>query len=154
MPHRKRSINRVQREVSTIDDQEPVSNIRPMEEVVDASVSQNRFETLLLGAFAGLALLLAAVGIYGVMSYSVERRTQEIGIRIALGAGWADVLREVAREGLGSALAGVGIGLLASLWLTRLLARFLFGVKSADVVTFAGVALLLMAVACVACYVP
>jgi putative ABC transport system permease protein len=109
---------------------------------------------LLLGAFAALGLMLAAVGIYGVVSSSVARRTHEIGIRIALGAGQPAVLKLVVRQGLGLALIGVVIGLAASLGLTRFLQSLLFGVKPIDPVTFVAAALLWTAIALLACYIP
>src|SRR5205085_10107289 len=104
--------------------------------------------------FAGLGLLLASVGIYGVVSYSVAQRTNEIGIRIALGASSVDVIRLILRQGLTLALAGVALGALASFGLTRMLKSFLFGISANDPVTFAAVALLLTAMALVACWIP
>jgi putative ABC transport system permease protein len=109
---------------------------------------------ILLGIFAGVALALAAIGLYGVMSYSVSQRSRELGIRIALGAHVADILRMVVRQGLGLALAGVGLGLVAALGVTRLIRSMLFGVPATDVVTFGGMVALLIGVAFVACYLP
>jgi len=140
--------------VAAVDRDQPVSAVRTMEEVVSGSVAQQRFRTLLLAAFAGVALLLAGVGIYGVIAYSVTHRTHEIGIRMALGAGAFDILKLVVGQGMALALAGVAVGLLASLALTRVLSSLLFGVTATDTVTFAAVSLLLVAVSLLACYVP
>ena len=109
---------------------------------------------ILLGVFAGLALVLASVGIYGVISYIVGQRTHEIGIRVALGAQRSDVLKLVLGQGGGMAMAGVGLGLLAAIFLMRLLKQMVFGVKVADPLTLCGVALLMTCVALAACYVP
>jgi predicted permease len=127
-----------------------------MDEIISSSLASRRFSMILLGAFATLALLLSSVGIYGVVSYLIGRRTQEIGIRMALGAQRKDVLALVLGEGLKMALAGVAIGLAAAVGLTRLLAKFsmLFGVSATDPLTFAGVALLLTLVALLACWIP
>jgi predicted permease len=133
---------------------QPIYGVRTMDQIVSASIADRRFSMLLLGIFAGLALLLAAVGIYGVISYTVAQRTREIGIRMALGAGQADVLKVVVAQGMLPVLAGVGIGLAASLGLTRLMAGMLYGVKAGDPVTFTGVALVLAAVALIATLVP
>ncbi|HVP47883.1 MAG TPA: ABC transporter permease [Bryobacteraceae bacterium] len=133
---------------------QPVYGARTMDQVVSASIADRRFSMLLLGIFAGLALLLAAVGIYGVISYTVAQRTREIGIRIALGAGQADVLKVVVAQGMLPVLTGLAIGLAASVGLTRLMAGMLYGVHAGDPVTFIGVALLLAAVALIATLVP
>ena len=121
--------------------------------VADAT-AQPRFEMLLLGVFAAVALTLAAVGIYGVMSYSVSRRTQEIGIRISLGAGPAEVLRMVVRQGMVQALAGAAAGIVVALLLSRLMAKMLYGVRPSDPITFGGVAIILGLVALLATCVP
>jgi putative ABC transport system permease protein len=144
----------VRGEVAAIDRDQPVSSVRTMEEVVSGSVAQQRFRTLLLAAFAGVALLLAGVGIYGVIAYSVTHRTHEIGIRMALGAEAADILRMVVGQGMALALAGVAVGLLAALALTRVLSSLLFGVAATDMATFAAVSLLIVAVALLACLLP
>jgi len=133
---------------------QPVYGVRTMDQIVSASIADRRFSMLLLGIFAGLALLLAAVGIYGVISYAVAQRTREIGIRMALGAGQADVLKIVVVQGMLPVLAGLAIGLAASFGLTRLMAGMLYGVNAGDPVTFIGVVFLLAAVALIATLVP
>ena len=135
---------------------QPVYNVQTMQQIVSDSVAGRRFSMLLLGIFAALALVLASVGIYGVISYMVGQRTHEIGIRVALGAERRDVLRLVLGQGARMMLLGVGAGLLASLGLTRLLAKYsmLFGVSARDPLTFAGVAVLLSLVALAACFLP
>jgi putative ABC transport system permease protein len=141
-------------EIRAIDAEQPVADIRTMEEVVSTSVSRPRFNMLLLGLFAGVALVLSAVGIYGVMAYSVNQRTHEIGIRMALGARSTDVLRLIVGQGMVLALGGVGIGLAGAYFLTGLMSSLLFGVTATDPLTFGGISLLLAGVAFVACYVP
>jgi predicted permease len=133
---------------------QPVYGVQTMEQIVSASIADRRFSMLLLGIFAALALLLAAVGIYGVISYTVAQRTREIGIRMVLGAGQADVLKVVVTQAMLPVSAGLAIGLAASFGLTRLMAGMLYGVNAGDPVTFIGVALLLAAVALVATLVP
>ena len=115
---------------------------------------RDRFYTMLLGVFASIALVLAAVGIYGVMSYAVSLRTRELGIRIALGATGRQVSRLVLRQGVALALGGVVLGGAGAYWLTRLLGKLLFGVTATDPLTFFGVAGLLTVIAALACYVP
>jgi putative ABC transport system permease protein len=134
--------------------EQPVYNVQTMQEFASQSMASQRFPMILLGAFAGLALLLASVGIYGVISYSVAQRVHEIGIRIALGAQPRDVLRLVVGQGAKLALAGVGIGVGVALALTRLIASLLYGVSATDPLTFGGVAILLTLVAIAACYIP
>jgi putative ABC transport system permease protein len=131
-----------------------IYGVRPLSEWIDRSYWQVRWEVCLLGVFGGLALLLAAIGLYGVVAYHVILRTREIGIRMAVGAQPADVLRMVLRQGLGLTLLGVGIGLAASVGLARAMARLLFGVSPTDPPTYAVVALLWLAVAFAACYLP
>jgi len=135
-------------------DPDIVPRLRTFEEVFTASLEARRFNLVLVGAFAGTALLLAAVGIYGVMAYWVARRTREIGVRIALGAVPRDVLRLVLGQGSRTVTAGVAFGLAGSLALTRTMESLLYGVRPTDPATFAGVSLLLAAVALLASYVP
>ncbi|MCA1642075.1 MAG: ABC transporter permease [Acidobacteria bacterium] len=144
----------VRQQVAAIDRDQPVSTIRTMTDVLSESVAQQRFRTMLLAAFACVALLLAAVGIYGVISYSVTQRTHENGVRMALGAQRGDVVRLVVRGGLALTLLGVGLGLAGSFALTRVMSGLLFGVGATDPATFAGITVLLTVVALLACYLP
>jgi predicted permease len=144
----------VRRAVGEIDPREVVYNVQTMDEVVSSSFAARRLSMILLGVFATLALVLACVGIYGVISYLVGQRTHEIGVRMALGAQPSDVLRLVVGHGARMALIGVAIGIGAALGLTRLMANQLFGVSAHDPVTFAVVAMLLIIVALAACYIP
>ncbi|HLY60819.1 MAG TPA: ABC transporter permease [Terriglobia bacterium] len=140
--------------IGAVDPDLPVFDVATMQELVYQSMSEPRFNTVLLGIFAALAFVLATVGIYGVMSYTVTQRTHEIGVRIALGAERVDVFKLVVGQGMMLALVGVGIGLAAAFGLTRFLASFLFGVQPTDPVTFVGVSLLLTSVALAASYIP
>ncbi|MFL6568845.1 MAG: FtsX-like permease family protein, partial [Chthoniobacterales bacterium] len=144
----------VRREVQAIDKDQPVYNVRTMDDVVMNSLGTRRVSMQLFTVFACAALLLAAVGIYGVMAYSVTQRTQEIGIRMALGAQKSDVLRLVVRQGMTLTLVGVIAGLAGAFALTRLLANLLFAVGACDPATFIAISLLLIAVAFIACYLP
>jgi putative ABC transport system permease protein len=144
----------IQREVLTVDRSQPLANIRTMDQVVSQSIAGNQFNMVLLGIFAGLALLLAAVGLYGVMSYSVEQRTHDIGIRMALGARTADVLKLVVGQGMILAVIGVGLGVLGSVALTRFMASMLYGVRPNDPFTLVAVSLALIGVALTASYIP
>ena len=144
----------VRADVRALDPDLPVDEVRPLKDVVADSVAEPRFRMALLGAFALTALLLAAVGVYGLISYSVAQRTREIGIRVALGARPAQVTVPIMREGLWLAALGVGIGLAGAFAATRLLATFLFGIEATDPLTFAAVTGLLLGVALLACYVP
>jgi predicted permease len=144
----------VQNEVWATDKSMPVSQVRSMDQVISDSVGPQRFNMLLLGIFAIVALILAVVGIYGVMSYSVSQRTHEIGVRMALGAGRRDVLSLVVGQGMKLALVGMAIGLAASFTLTRLMDSLLFGVSATDPGTFVMIAATLGAVALLACYLP
>ena len=132
----------------------PVFDIKSMEQLLSESLARRRFAMLSLGLFAAVAMLLAVVGIYGVMSYAVAQRTREIGIRMAMGAQTRDVLKLIVAQGMSLAGIGVGIGLAGAVAVTRVMASLLFGVSATDPVTFAAIALLLAGVALVACYVP
>ena len=144
----------VRREVIALDSELPVFNVRTLEETLSRSVAQPRFNTLLLAIFAGLALLLTAIGLYGVMAYSVTQRTRELGIRLALGAQRSNVLSLVIRQGMMLAGIGLGVGTVVAFALTRLMESFLFGVSATDPLTFGGIALLLAVVALAACFIP
>ncbi|HEX8128499.1 MAG TPA: ABC transporter permease [Pyrinomonadaceae bacterium] len=144
----------VRREVQAVDPAQPLFNVQTMQAVLDDTVSGRRLNMTLLGVLAALSLVLAVVGIYGVMSYNVTQHTREIGIRMALGAKPSDILKLVVGRGATLALVGVFIGLLVSLVLTRLMSGLLFGVSATDPATFGGIAALLFAVALIACYLP
>ena len=144
----------IRAELRAIDKDQPVANIRTMTDVLSSSVASPRFNTTLLLVFAGIALLLASVGIYGVMSFSVTQRTHEIGIRVALGARPAEVRRMVITHGMTLAVAGIAVGIAGSLALTRLMTSLLYQVKATDPGTFALVAALLALVAFLANYIP
>jgi putative ABC transport system permease protein len=141
-------------QVWALDKNLPVTNVKNLSQFFSDSVAQRRFNAILLGLFAAVALLLAAIGIYGVMSYTVSQRTQEIGVRIALGANPGDVVRMVVGRGLRLILIGTAAGLALSAALTRLMSALLFDVSATDPLTYALVTLLLVAVALLACYVP
>jgi putative ABC transport system permease protein len=147
-------VGAVRQAVLSVDPNQPISNVTTLEKVVDDSVAQRRLNMLLMGLFGGLAMLLSAVGIYGLLSHAVTQRTQEMGIRMALGAQVGDVLKLVLRQGMMLALAGVAIGLVAALALTRLIRGLLFGVTPNDAMTFVVVAAVLTIVALLACYIP
>ena len=147
-------VDEVKKQVWSVDRQIPVSDIQSMDELMAVSVAQRRFTMMLLGTFAALALILAAVGIYGLIACFVSQRTHEIGVRIALGAQRRDVLRLVMGDGARMALAGIVLGVAGALALTRVMASLLFEVKPADPATFTLVAILLAIVALAACYVP
>jgi len=142
------------RAVQAVDPDLPVFDVATMDQLVDRSASAPRFNSALLGVFAALALVLAAVGIYGVMSYAVAQRTHEIGVRVALGAGTNDILRQVVRQGMLPAAVGIATGMAGAWALTRFLSSLLFGVRPTDPLTFTLVPLLLAAVALVACLLP
>jgi putative ABC transport system permease protein len=140
--------------IHEVDKDQPIYRVMTMEEVVSNSVAQKRFSMLLLAIFAAVALLLAAVGIYGVMSYSVTQRTHEIGIRMALGANQSDVMKMVIRQGMTVTLIGVAIGLTGAFLVMRFISSLLFGVSSYDPMTFVVIPLILAGVALAACFVP
>ncbi|HEY0763620.1 MAG TPA: ABC transporter permease [Pyrinomonadaceae bacterium] len=147
-------VGAVRQAVWTVDKDQPVSNVRTMDQVVAAAISKERFQSLLLGLFAALALLLACVGLYGVISYAVVQRTHEIGVRMALGAKPVDVLRLVIRQGLGLTIIGLVVGVAVGSVVTRVLSDMLYGVGTRDPLTFVGAPLLLLIVALLACYIP
>jgi putative ABC transport system permease protein len=144
----------VRQAVQEIDRAQPVANLQTMENIVNESVTQPRVNLVLLGIFGSIALLLSAAGIYGVTSYSVTQRTQEIGIRLALGAQTKDVLKMVLHQGMLLTITGIGIGILASFLLTRWMSSLLFGISVTDLTTFVLASVILTAVALVACLVP
>jgi putative ABC transport system permease protein len=137
-----------------VDKDQPVADIDTMDHIVAEAVARQRFSMLLLGLFAALALVLASVGIYGVMSYSVAQRTHEIGIRMALGARRTDVLQMTVKQGLKLVSLGMVLGLVVAFLLTRVLASLLFGISATDPITFIGISLVLLAVAILASYIP
>jgi len=142
----------VQREIHSLESNQPISDVRTMNQVMSEWVARSRFNTLLLGLFAGLATLLSAVGIFGVMNYSVALRTREIGLRLAVGAQPLQVLLLVLKQGFWLTMGGVVLGLAAAFALTRLLSGLLFGVAAIDISTFATISLLLVIVSLLACY--
>jgi putative ABC transport system permease protein len=144
----------IRNEVWAIDKDQPVARVRTMEQLLTASVSQPKFRTLLIGVFACVALLLAAVGIYGVISYSVTQRTHEFGIRMALGARQGSILKMVVGHGLRLALIGTGIGLVGAYFATQVLSSLLYEVSTTDFLTFVYISLLLTGVALLASYIP
>jgi putative ABC transport system permease protein len=140
--------------IHAIDPEQPIVNIRTMEEVVDSTLTRQRFSALVLGLFAGAALLLASVGLYAVLSYIVRGRSREIGIRTALGAPTADVLRLVIVEGMSPALVGIAAGTIAALALAKVLRTLVYGISASDPLTLAAVAATLAVVALMATLVP
>jgi len=144
----------VRREVRAVGTDQPLYNIRSMEQILSGSISQRRFHLLLIGAFSVLALILAAVGIYGVITYSVAQRTHEIGIRMALGASRTDMVKLVVRHGMAIVAIGMVIGLGGAFTVTRLISSLLFEVAPTDPATFALTSFLLTTVALLACYIP
>jgi putative ABC transport system permease protein len=147
-------VSGVRAKIAELDATLPISNVASMDSVVASSVAQPRILSEFVGVFAGFALLLSAIGIYGVMAYSVASRTQEMGIRMSLGAEPRDIVKLVVKQGMSLALIGVAIGLAASLALTRLISTLLFGVSASDPLAFSLAAVVLVATALVACYLP
>jgi putative ABC transport system permease protein len=144
----------LRQQVWSIDKDQPVFDVRTMQEVRSMSVTMYSFSSVMLGIFAGIALLLASIGIYGVMAFAVTQRTQEIGIRMALGARATDVLRLVVSHGMKLALLGIAIGLAGAWALTRFMAGLLVGVQATDLLTFAVVPVFLFIATLLACYLP
>jgi putative ABC transport system permease protein len=140
--------------VESVDSDQPISGVRTMDELIAQSVGQRRLSMLLLTLFSGMALVLASIGIYGLMSYSVAQRARELGVRIALGADRSDVLRLVLRQGMSLAFTGIAIGVGAAFGLTRLIASQLYGVGAGDPGTFVGMAVLLAGTALAANLIP
>ena len=147
-------VEEVKKQVWSLDNQIPLSSIQSMDDLLAVSVAEQRFNMLLLGSFAVLALALAGVGIYGMVAYRINQRTQEIGVYIALGAQHRDVLRLVMNDGVKLGLQGIVLGLAGAIALTRFMVSLLFEVTPTDPATLFGVALLLAAVALLACYIP
>jgi putative ABC transport system permease protein len=148
------SVDQVRAALRAIDPNVPLSAVSSMESLFENSFGPRRFNLYLLTAFAGVALALAAIGLFGVMAYLVSQRTREIGVRLALGATRGDVFRQVLSSGLSLAIAGAAIGVGGAYWLTRVMDTLLFGVSRSDPVTFVAVPVALIAVAALACYVP
>ncbi len=144
----------VPKEIRALDPEQPVADLRTMKQVVAKSIARPRFNTMLFAIFAGVALVLASVGLYGVMNYSATQRTHEVGIRMALGATRADIMRLVVGNGMLLTLIGIAIGVVASIGLTRVMQSFLFGVGATDALTFIAVSALLIVVALIANYIP
>jgi putative ABC transport system permease protein len=144
----------IRRGVTEVDPTQPVSNVKTLEEILTTETATRRVGAWLMGGFAGLSLLLAAVGLYGVLSYTVSQRLPELGLRMALGAQRSDVLALVLRYGMNLALLGCGLGIAASYVLTRWMSNLLFEVSPTDMVTFASVVALLVSIALAACLVP
>jgi ABC-type antimicrobial peptide transport system permease subunit len=147
-------IREIEEQVRAVDPRQPFSTFRTMGESRQKAMAAERFQMTILGVFAGIGLLLAAAGVYGLIAYSVAQRTREFGIRMALGATRQRILASVIREGFGLALAGVVLGTVAAFFATRVLRTFVWQVSTLDPATFAGVALLLLAVSCAASIVP
>ena len=144
----------IQNEIQTIDKTVPRFRIATVEHELGEQTGERRFDTFLIGSFASAALFLSAIGIYGLLHHLVVERTNEIGVRVALGARPVAVVALVLRQGLALALIGIAVGLLGAMSVTQLLTKLLYGIPPTDPITFAGSALLLLAVACLACWLP
>ena len=147
-------VNSIRAQVQAIDPDQSVTDVRTMEVLLDSRLGQRRTTMILLSSFADVAMLLAMIGIYGVIAYSVAQRTQEVGIRRALGAQQSDILRLVLGQGIALALAGIAIGIAGAFALTRLMSRYLFHVSATDPATFSGIALLFVFIALAASFIP
>jgi len=141
-------------QLESIDRDLPLASVQTMDQLIEDSVMQEKFRTWVVGVFAGLALLLAAIGIYAVVSYSVAQRTREIGVRMALGADRVAVLTMVLRQGMKLAIAGLSIGVIAAFAITRVLRSLLYATSSTDLLSYVATSAVLMAVVALACYVP
>jgi putative ABC transport system permease protein len=150
----RQEISALRSAIQQLNPNQPLVRVRTMDEAISGSVSDSRFRTLLLGIFAGSALLLSVIGLYGLMAYSVTQRVQEIGIRMTLGAQPSDVLRMVVGQGVRLALIGIAIGVGGALAFSRVLSKFLYGVTSTDPLTYTALALVLALVTAIACYIP
>lgn len=140
--------------IAGLDPNLPVTDVRSFEEVVSRAVAPQRFNAIVLGVFSGFALLLAMTGLYGVLSYSMSRRTAEIGLRVALGASGSDILSMTIGQGMRPSLLGIALGAMGAAWLSRYMTALLFGVKPFDLLTYFAVAILLLTTALLACYLP
>ncbi len=147
-------IANVRSAITAVDPDQPVANIRSMENIVSEFIAPRRLTMLLAGLFATLALLLAIIGLYGVISYSVAQRSRELGVRLALGAAKGDILHLIITHGFGLAVAGIILGMAGALVFSQVLSSLLFGITATDPLTFGAVALLLLAVSLLACYIP
>jgi len=147
-------LSSVRERIWALDRQQPLYNVRTVDQILAQAVARPRFNMLLISILAGVALVLASVGIYGVISYSVTQRTHELGVRMALGATAGDVLKLVIGQGMLLAGIGLGVGLVAAFAVTRIMASLLFGVSATDPLTYLGLAALLGAIAFLACYIP
>jgi putative ABC transport system permease protein len=144
----------IRKEVATIDPYQPLTSVKTMDQVISTTTAPRRFNALLLGVFAAIALVLATLGIYSVISYAITLRTQEIGIRMALGANRSTILRMVLRKGIMLTLIGAAIGLVTAFALTRWMSSLLFGVSASDPLTYATVLLVALGAALLACSIP